>query len=120
MNLQTEARKQSKSIIELEDGEEIGIKIDDLEDEGYGRRDNCQRCELKVPRNADIACGNWGSEPGWTFVEINTEKGQEICEGLLELFEDWKDELKGDIPSEELYAFSKTLEKISDNAESSF
>lgn len=74
---------KGKFIIELDDGEEIGIKIDDLEEEGYGRRDNCQRCELKVPRNADIACGNWGSEPGWTFVEINTEKGQEIIDGAI-------------------------------------
>ena len=49
-----------------------------------------------------------------------TEKGQEVCEGLLELFEDWKNDLKGDIPSEELHAFSKTLEKISINAENSF
>ena len=49
-----------------------------------------------------------------------TEKGQEVCESLLELFEDWRNDLKGDIPSEELHAFSKTLEKISNNAESSF
>ena len=49
-----------------------------------------------------------------------TEKGQEVCESLLELFEDWKNDLKGDIPSEELHAFSKTLEKISINAENSF
>lgn len=68
-------------IIELEDGSEKGIKIDDLEEQGYGRRTNCQRCNLKVPRNADIACGNWGSEAGWTFIEINTDKGQEIVDG---------------------------------------
>ena len=49
-----------------------------------------------------------------------TEKGQEVCESLLELFEDWRNDLKGDIPSEELHAFSKTLEKISINAENSF
>ena len=49
-----------------------------------------------------------------------TEKGQEVCESLLELFEDWKDELKGDIPSEEMQAFTKTLQKISINAENSF
>ena len=49
-----------------------------------------------------------------------TEKGQEVCETLLQLFENWKDTLKGDIPSEELYAFSNTLKKISCNAENSF
>ena len=30
--------------------------------------------------NADIACGNWGAEPGWTFIEINTKKGKELVE----------------------------------------
>ena len=49
-----------------------------------------------------------------------TEKGQEVCESLLELFEDWKDDLKGDLPSEEMQAFTKTLQKISINAENSF
>ncbi len=49
-----------------------------------------------------------------------TEKGQDICAHLLEMFEEWKDILKGDIPSEELCAFSATLEKISKNAENSF
>jgi formate dehydrogenase subunit beta len=59
---------KGKFIIELTDGSHKDLKIDDLEDEGYGRRVNCQRCEQMVPRNADIACGNWGTEPGWTFI----------------------------------------------------
>ena len=80
---------KGKFIIELDDGEEIGIKIDDLEEEGYGRRDNCQRCELKVPRNADIACGNWGSEPGWTFVEMGIRNtGKQLDDGLS--IEEWE------------------------------
>ncbi len=37
-----------------------GIKIGDLEAEGLGRRANCQRCETKIPRQADLACGSWG------------------------------------------------------------
>ena len=65
-------------IIELEDGSEKAVSIDELEENGYGRRHNCQRCDLKVPRNADIACGNWGAEDGWTFIEINSEKGAKI------------------------------------------
>ncbi|WP_455644686.1 Coenzyme F420 hydrogenase/dehydrogenase, beta subunit C-terminal domain [Methanosphaera sp.] len=71
-------------IVELEDGTEKSVKIDDLEDEGYGRRENCQRCELKVPRKADIACGNWGSSKGYTFVEINTPKGEKIVQDAID------------------------------------
>ncbi len=69
---------KGKFIIELKNGEHKAIKIDELEEKGYGRRKNCQRCELKIPRNADLACGNWGAEEGWTFVEICSEKGREI------------------------------------------
>ena len=68
-------------IVELADGTEKGVKIHELEQEGYGRRTNCQRCDVKIPRKANIACGNWGSEDGWTFIEINDEKGQELIDG---------------------------------------
>jgi formate dehydrogenase subunit beta len=68
-------------IVELADGTEKGVKIHDLEQEGYGRRNNCQRCDVKIPRKANIACGNWGAEDGWTFIEINDEKGQELIDG---------------------------------------
>ncbi|ABR56162.1 coenzyme F420 hydrogenase/dehydrogenase beta subunit domain protein [Methanococcus aeolicus Nankai-3] len=69
-----------KFIIELKDGTHKAIKMHDLEDKGFGRRKNCQRCELKIPRNADLACGNWGAEDGWTFVEACSEKGKELIE----------------------------------------
>lgn len=49
-----------------------------------------------------------------------TEKGQEVCDLLLKIFDDWKDEIKGDIPSDEMQAFNATLEKISNNAANSF
>ena len=68
-------------IIELADGSEEAVKIHDLEEKGYGRRNNCQRCDVKIPRKANIACGNWGAEDGWTFIEINDEKGQELIDG---------------------------------------
>ena len=68
-------------IVELADGTEKGVKIHELEQQGFGRRNNCQRCDVKIPRKANIACGNWGSEDGWTFIEINDEKGQELIEG---------------------------------------
>ncbi len=46
-------------IIEYEGGHK-GISVDELEEAGYGRRTNCRRCKMKVPREADLACGNWG------------------------------------------------------------
>ena len=66
---------KGKFIIKLANGSEEAVKIHDLEKEGYGRRGNCQRCDVKIPRKANIACGNWGAEDGWTFIEINDEKG---------------------------------------------
>lgn len=68
-------------IIEFEGGHK-GIKIDDLEDTGYGRRTNCRRCVYKVPRQADLACGNWGvigDKAGKaTFVEVCSDKGADL------------------------------------------
>ncbi|MDI9632430.1 MAG: Coenzyme F420 hydrogenase/dehydrogenase, beta subunit C-terminal domain [Methanolinea sp.] len=68
-------------IIEYPGGHK-GIKIDDLEEEGYGRRSNCRRCLYKVPRQADLACGNWGvigDKAGKaTFVEVCSEKGADL------------------------------------------
>ena len=69
---------KGKFIIFLKDGTKKAIGIEELEEKGHGRRKNCQRCELKIPRNADVACGNWGAEKGWTFVEICTDKGEEL------------------------------------------
>ena len=70
-------------IIEYEGGHK-GIKIDDLEDEGYGRRSNCRRCLYKVPRQADLACGNWGvigDKAGKaTFVEVCSQKGANLLD----------------------------------------
>ena len=48
-------------IIQTRDGEHKGISMDELEEAGYGRRSNCRRCEMKIPRQADIAAGNWST-----------------------------------------------------------
>src|SRR5512136_377556 len=68
-------------IIEYEGGHK-GISMDELEEAGYGRRSNCRRCKMKVPRQADIACGNWGvigDKAGKaTFVEICSDKGADL------------------------------------------
>jgi formate dehydrogenase (coenzyme F420) beta subunit len=71
-------------IIEFEGGHK-GIKIEELEEEGYGRRSNCRRCKMKIPRQADLACGNWGvfgEKAGKaTFIEICSEKGANLLNG---------------------------------------
>jgi formate dehydrogenase subunit beta len=73
-------------IIEYEGGHK-GISIDELEDAGYGRRSNCRRCKMKVPRQADLACGNWGvigDKAGKaTFVEVCSEKGANLLNGAV-------------------------------------
>jgi formate dehydrogenase subunit beta len=71
-------------IIEFEGGHK-GISMDELEEHGYGRRPNCRRCKMKVPRQADLACGNWGvigDKAGKaTFVEVCSEKGANLLSG---------------------------------------
>ena len=70
------------------DSDEKGIAIRDLEKEGMGRRENCQRCNLKIPFNADLALGNWGvigSLAGEaTFVEVFSDKGAEVLNKVIE------------------------------------
>ncbi len=65
-------------IIEYEGGHK-GISMDELEEADYGRRTNCRRCVYKIPRQADLACGNWGvigEKAGKaTFVEVCSDRG---------------------------------------------
>ena len=73
-------------IIEYEGGHK-GISMDELEEAGYGRRSNCRRCLYKVPRQADLACGNWGvigEKAGKaTFVEVCSEKGAKLLSDAI-------------------------------------
>ncbi len=73
-------------IIEYEGGHK-GISMDELEEAGYGRRPNCRRCKLKVPRGADLACGNWGvigDKAGKaTFVEVCSDKGANLFDAAV-------------------------------------
>ncbi|RXE56477.1 formate dehydrogenase [Methanoculleus taiwanensis] len=75
-------------IIITKDGQHKGISIDELEEEGYGRRSNCRRCKMKVPRQADLACGNWGvigDKAGKaTFIEVCSEKGADLVNGAAQ------------------------------------
>ncbi|WP_424358930.1 Coenzyme F420 hydrogenase/dehydrogenase, beta subunit C-terminal domain [Methanocella sp. MCL-LM] len=69
-------------IIQTADGNHKGVSMDELEDTGYGRRTNCRRCKVKIPRQADIACGNWGvigdKACKATFVEVCSDKGADL------------------------------------------
>jgi formate dehydrogenase subunit beta len=73
-------------IIETADGEQE-ISIDELEDQGYGRRTNCRRCEINIPRMADLALGNWGVigplAGKATFVEVFSEKGADVLDKAI-------------------------------------
>ena len=64
------------------------ISIPKLEEAGYGRRSNCRRCKMKVPRQADLACGQWGVGEDLvgkaTFVEVCSERGAELIDRALE------------------------------------
>ncbi len=63
------------------------VSIDELEEHGSGRRLNCQRCDVKIPTMADLACGNWGvigPQAGKaTFVEVCSEKGAKLLDAAV-------------------------------------
>lgn len=63
------------------------INIDELENEGFGRRSNCKRCDMNIPQNSDLGFGNWGVENQYTgkvtFVEVFSEKGAEILKKAM-------------------------------------
>ncbi|WP_456483566.1 Coenzyme F420 hydrogenase/dehydrogenase, beta subunit C-terminal domain [Methanopyrus kandleri] len=69
-------------VLETGDGTEISVPIEELEEGGSGRRENCRRCGENIPENVDLACGNWGVpedlQGEWTFVEVKTEAGSEL------------------------------------------
>jgi formate dehydrogenase subunit beta len=76
---------EGKLTIVLEDGTKKSRDLTELEEKGYGRRENCRRCDINIPRMADIACGKWGTkEEQRTFIEVCSEKGTSIIEGSVE------------------------------------
>jgi len=76
--------EDGKLIIRLKDGTEKTKDLKELEEKGYGRRENCRRCEIKIPTMADIACGKWGvTDKKATFVEVCSDKGAEFFEEAI-------------------------------------
>jgi formate dehydrogenase subunit beta len=70
------------------DGQQKDTSIPKLEDAGYGRRSNCRRCKMKIPRQADLACGQWGVKEEMvgeaTFVEVCSQRGAQLIDRALE------------------------------------
>ncbi|HWQ18152.1 MAG TPA: Coenzyme F420 hydrogenase/dehydrogenase, beta subunit C-terminal domain, partial [Methanotrichaceae archaeon] len=70
------------------DGQHKDIPINELEERGYGRRSNCRRCKMKIPRHADLACGQWGVRKDLvgraTFVEVCSGRGAELIDRALD------------------------------------
>ncbi len=70
------------------DGQEKDVSIPKLEDAGYGRRSNCRRCTMKIPRQADLACGQWGVKEELvgkaTFIEVCSQRGADLIDKALE------------------------------------
>lgn len=58
--------------------------LEDIEEEGFGRRDNCRRCDTPIPRQCDVVCGTWGlvgdGAEKATFVEACSKKGLNILD----------------------------------------
>jgi len=87
---------KGKFIVVTKDGQHASVSIDELEEgaedllgnEGLGRRSNCRRCKIKIPRQADLACGNWGvigeKAGNATFVEVCSEKGANLFNSAVQ------------------------------------
>jgi formate dehydrogenase subunit beta len=77
--------EDNKLIIRLKDGTEKEKDLAELEGRGYGRRENCRRCETNIPVMADIACGKWGTtDKNTTFIEVCSEGGSDFIEAAIE------------------------------------
>lgn len=71
---------ESKDLVVVQD-----LFMLELENKGYGRRDNCRRCNVNIPTMADIACGKWGVKEGEkkTFTEVCSDKGAEFIDNAI-------------------------------------
>lgn len=80
--------EKGRLIFRTKAGDEIAMAIDELEENGYGRRENCRYCDVRIPVNADLACGNWGITGelagNATFCEVMTGKGAQLLDNAIE------------------------------------
>ncbi|MCD4703166.1 MAG: Coenzyme F420 hydrogenase/dehydrogenase, beta subunit C-terminal domain [Methanosarcinaceae archaeon] len=79
--------KKGKLVFKTKNGEEKALRIDELEEAGFGRRESCRFCTLKIPLNADLACGNWGVigdlSGSATFCQVMNGKGVKLLENAI-------------------------------------
>lgn len=74
--------EENRIKIRLKDGSEKERELDEIEERGFGRRENCRWCDTNIPRSADIACGKWGAGgEETTFIEICSERGSNLFDG---------------------------------------
>ena len=84
-DIAAEEIEDNKLTIRLTDGTEKDKDLADLEEKGYGRRENCRRCETNIPIMADIACGKWGApDKNTTFIEVCSERGGDFVQAAIE------------------------------------
>jgi formate dehydrogenase subunit beta len=77
--------EDGKLTITLQDGTEVSRDLAELEEMGYGRRENCQRCDVHIPTMADLACGKWGTSGGKvTCVEVCSQTGSDVLAKAIE------------------------------------
>jgi formate dehydrogenase subunit beta len=77
--------EEDRLIIKLKDGTQKERNLTELEERGYGRRENCRRCETNIPIMADIACGKWGAlDEDATFIEVCSQKGRDLIAAAIE------------------------------------
>ena len=77
--------EDNKLTIKLKDGTTKEKDLAELEKKGYGRRENCRRCETNIPVMADIACGEWGTtDKNTTFIEVCSERGADFVKAAIE------------------------------------
>lgn len=71
--------------IKLKSGKELGKDLNELENKGYGRRENCRRCDVNIPVMTDMACGKWGTVgKKSTFIEVCSDKGSDLITKAIE------------------------------------
>jgi len=77
--------KDRKLLIKLVNGKILEKDLRELEEKGYGRRENCRYCETPIPRMADLAVGKWGVEDKKaSFIEICSEKGANLVKTAVD------------------------------------
>jgi formate dehydrogenase subunit beta len=75
---------KGRFVITTADGRTIERDLEELEEKGYGRRDNCRRCTFNIPRMADLACGKWGAtDAQTTFIEVCSQQGSALMDQAI-------------------------------------